>query len=374
MSTDSYIFNSMRRVLKIVKGKDGKIKKYLVNIPTVEDVYCPGGQTFGSLDFGGATQYLSVAGSGDSLVLGTGSFTVEWFQYQTSQTSFARVFTQNVWPNAEIGVSIEAADPNANFYLWMDALGNTPATANSASVNWPYTGSWNHFAVVRKSGSYMQIFRNGSALKTITSGPYITASISSSAPWIIGGEGDGVLNTRFSGSITNFRVVKGYDLYSASYTVPTSQLSVVPGTKLLLLGGSSNPVYDATGINTVTQNGVTWNSRSPFNLSTPYPSISLTNNSVGGAQPVYDIAIDWSYNLYSYSPGSFEIQRYRGAGPWTTIATVSTNNVSNLLSPGFNDHITDGTDGEIVFYRVRYVHSLIIGDWSNQMSVTLISA
>jgi len=262
------------------KGKDGKT--YVLNIPCNTDnnywtidgeiaaaISSQGGSFGGSLVLGfDANQYLRISGSND-FVFGTGSFTVEWFQYHTSLTSFTRVYTQGVWPTAENAVSIEGTTANGTGYLWLDGLGNTPAVANQFSVVAPRLNQWDHFAITRESGSNVQIFRNGTRLGFINQAgtlAYITSSISSSLPLYIGSEGDGVVGTRFSGSITNFRMVKGYALYSESYTRPTSPLTAVPGTVLLLLANSQTDAFvDSSGTGKSVINGsVVWSSNSPF--------------------------------------------------------------------------------------------------------------
>jgi hypothetical protein len=262
---------SVKKIFK--KGKDGKT--YAVNIPvnsdnfywTVDPASSAGGSFGGSFSFGGVNQFLSIAGNTD-FVLGTGSFTVEWYQYATSLPVNSRVFTQVVWPTAEFGVSIENYSGQVSEFLWLDGLGNTPAVANSASVTLPYLNTWHHFAIARSSGSYLQMFQDGVAIKTITdtSNVYITANISSSSPIIIGGEGDNAVTTRFSGSITNFRLVKGYALYSQSYSVSRTPLTAVAGTVLLLTSDNiGSYLVDSSGLNkTVTGNSVSWSIASPF--------------------------------------------------------------------------------------------------------------
>jgi hypothetical protein len=250
---------------RIVKSGN---KTYIVTVPSW-DSGGGGGVLAGSIDFGAnANQYLSING-GTDFVLGTGSFTVEWFHYHKSLTSFTRIYTQGVWNTAENAVSIEGTTANGTGYLWLDGLGNTPAVANSFTVVAPRLNQWDHFAVTRESGSNIQIFRNGTRLGFITRAgtpAYIDANISSSVPLFIGSEGDGVVGSRFSGSITNFRIVKGYALYSESYSRPTSPLTSVPGTVLLLLAENESSKYvDSSGLSkTVTGNSVSWSVNSPF--------------------------------------------------------------------------------------------------------------
>ena len=245
----------MQKRIVVNKGK-----KYIVNcVGGDEGVFVEGG----SLSFGGTNQFLTIPSS-SYWAPGTGSFTVEWWQYQISAPPFSRVFTVKPWPNAEIGVSLETG----KFYLWLDALGNGPAIANSGDITIPYINTWTHFAVVRESGSFLQIFQNGTPIKTITdpTNVYMMANINNTtSSLIIGGEGDNVVNTRFSGSITNFRFVNGYALYSGSYTYAYTPFPVLGTTLLINADTVQAPlVYDNSGYNNpITQNSVSWSYAKP---------------------------------------------------------------------------------------------------------------
>jgi hypothetical protein len=233
------------------------------------------GFSAGSLVFGTTnSRYIAISGSvinstSSSFNIGSGSFTVEWFQNAINLPINSRVFSQRPWANCEFGVSIEGIVSAPNLYLWLDGLGNIPATANSASITLPYLNTWHHFAITRASGSYLQIFQNGIATKTITdkTNVYIMADISSSYPLIIGGEGDNVQTTMFSGSITNFRITKNA-LYSESFTVPTYPLTAATGTVLLLNAVSPDTAFvdSSNAVNKILSgsSAVSWSSDSPF--------------------------------------------------------------------------------------------------------------
>ena len=226
----------------------------------------------GSMLFGKTNQYLAVSGS-SNFAPGVGSYTVEWFQYQIEQTTGSqqnsRVFTVNVCPSASLAVSIECiSPPNAVLYLWETGIPQAAVTTTgSSTIPAPYLNEWDHYAICRKSGSYVQVFRNGAVLNTITSSTYLTANINNtSSNLFIGGEGDNAANSIFSGSITNFRFTNGYALYSGSFTPPSSPLGVVTGTTLLLLSQDSGSVAsDSSTLNQSTiQNSVSWSNASPF--------------------------------------------------------------------------------------------------------------
>ena len=206
----------------------------------------------GSISFNGTNQYVSLPGSSDWAV-GTGDFTVEWFQYQTSfSSSWPRIFSVGSYPSTSIGVSIEGG----TIYVWL-AGGGPRLFASAGSIS----NQWVHFAITR-SGTTLRIFKNGVQL---TSGTNSTNVTNSSTPLYVGSEGTS--GTYFGGLITNFHFVKGTALYTSAFT-PSGPLSAVADTKFLLqavssgslLSDSSSLARTVSGVNTPT-----------FNWGTPFP-------------------------------------------------------------------------------------------------------
>ena len=73
----------------------------------------------GSMLFPGTSgSYLSVPNDID-FRFRTGQFTIEWFQYMTSQTANPRVFTIGSWNTATIGLSIENIS-GGRVYFWVN--------------------------------------------------------------------------------------------------------------------------------------------------------------------------------------------------------------------------------------------------------------
>jgi len=202
----------------------------------------------GSLVFGASGKYISYAGSND-WALGTGDFCIEWWQYQTqaSPPMYSRLFQVGEWSTHSIAVSIESG----NFLLWVNngsAYG--PVTLSN------YLNQWVHFAVVRQSG-VSSVYKNGTRILNVSTPNNVT----NSSDQLQIGYGSG---NYWNGKITNFRWVKGnsvYDGTQSSITVPTSELPVVTGTKLLLLTNSSGAYLDdSSGLGKIaTNNGsVSW--------------------------------------------------------------------------------------------------------------------
>jgi hypothetical protein len=179
---------------------------------------------------------------------GNDDFTVEWFQYQTQLTSHPRVFSIGPDTTPKFGVSIESN----TIYTWPNG--------NNYAIGKTYLNTWIHVAIVRTTGT-TKCYVDGTQVGT-AQGNSVTIS-GATYDFYIGADGlsagDG-----FPGKITNFRWTNSA-VYSGNFSRPTEPLTVLPQTKLLLLGGSpSNPVVDSTGINTLTNFNTTWGPESPF--------------------------------------------------------------------------------------------------------------
>lgn len=205
----------------------------------------------GSLAFtGGTTNALQYANEAD-FQLGSGSFTIEWFQYFQTGGSFPRVFSIGTYPSASIGVSIEGND----FYLWQGA------STTSFTVT-GITNTWVHFAIVGENNNTIKIYQDG-VLKATYSGTYNFNN--STNTLTIGNESTRTVGAGFSGGITNFRWTKGTAVYTSGFSKPTQALTALPDTKLLLLAQEGSPFADSSGLGkTATNYSVVYNASSPF--------------------------------------------------------------------------------------------------------------
>jgi len=199
----------------------------------------------GTMNFNGSTSdYLVVANDAD-LRMGSGDFTIEWWQYQTDSNAFPRVFSMGTYPSANIGVSLEGGV----FYFWAggSAIGFSPGT---------FKNQWVHFAVSRSSGT-LRAFKNGTQIGSIANSTNFSESVNSLT---IGNELSLSADASFGGYLTNFHWVKGTALYTGAFTHPKTPISPVANTKLLLLATTSGSVSsDSSGLNkTVTNTGVSW--------------------------------------------------------------------------------------------------------------------
>lgn len=186
--------------------------------------------------------------------MGSGSFTIEWFQYATSLPlgPDPRIFSIGTYPSASIGVSIE----DGIFYLWRGTI------TNSFFSTGTIVNKWVHFAIVGESNATIKIYQDGVLKRTYT-GTYNFNNTTDTL--MIGNQSVRSANAGFNGYITNFRWTKGTAVYTSAFSVPTAPLTALPDTKLLILGNSDTPFADSSGLNKVATNfGVVGATLSPF--------------------------------------------------------------------------------------------------------------
>jgi len=209
---------------------------------------------FGSLLFAGnSNSNLSITNDID-FRMESSDFTIEWFQYQTDNNPFPRIFAIGNFPTTSIGVSIE----DSTFYFW-----SNDSLVSFGSV-FPFKNQWVHFAITRQ-GSSLRVFKNGQQIGSTVSNSFNFNNTTNVLR--IGNESNTSSGASFGGNITNFHWVKGFAKYTSNFSVPTTNITTLPETKLLLLSNiEAEPVKDSSGLNkTVTNNNITWSSLSPFN-------------------------------------------------------------------------------------------------------------
>lgn len=252
---EKYMDDNMSYVLTntygyhITKKTDlmGNANNYLINWGAPAE--SSGTILFNGLDPNAGGSYVSAPRATIATWLpGTGNYTIEWFQYQTVLSSHPRVFSIGPDTAATLGVSIEGG----KVYTWPNG--------NNWTIGKTYQNTWIHVALVRTSGS-TKCYIDGTSVGTAQSDSVnVTGALKD---LFIGADGE-TAGDGFPGKITNFRWTNSA-VYTGNFTAPTSPLTVLPQTKLLLLGGSpSNPVTDSTGINVLTNFNTTWGPDTPF--------------------------------------------------------------------------------------------------------------
>lgn len=154
--------------------------------------------------FDGSTTSLGVSG-----VTLTGDFTIECWIYPNA---FPGTYNQIV--SGSGGIALQLLYTAGYIHLWNYLQHQTPIKLNN----------WYHVALVR-SGSTINLYINGvKSTNSYTSSASITAST-------IGGHYSGT--ERFSGYISNLRILNGTALYSTTFTPSSTPLTDITNTVLL---------------------------------------------------------------------------------------------------------------------------------------------
>jgi hypothetical protein len=201
------------------------------NGDTVQSGFNPFSQaSSGAGYFDGNGDYLSVADN-SAFEFAAGDFTIEAYLYVSSFTApnnVVQLFGQ--WGpsagNYSCVILVTAVEVSLAIY---NTFGSYITYASTTTIN---TGAWNHIAVSR-SGSNLFIFLNGTQIGSTHN--ISTNNIASTATnsFLIGYKNDTA--QYLNGYISNLRVVKGTAVYTSNFTPPTSPLTAITNTSLLLL-------------------------------------------------------------------------------------------------------------------------------------------
>jgi len=208
--------------------------------PTFGPLSCPyGAQTFSA----SAPTALTIPNGGD-YAMGTGDFTVEWWQNATAGwTTFGYGLNQYVFSVNDNQFAFSEyleppyIDPQiVSWVFYANGTAYTLYTYNYVFGGTSLYGNWLHIAVVRASG-VVTLYINGIAQGTAT----VTDNITDTSTLYVGDftthDSFGYYN--YNGLITNFRIVKGTAIYTSNFSVPSAPLTNVSGCKLLMQVNSS---------------------------------------------------------------------------------------------------------------------------------------
>ncbi len=219
----------------------------------------------GSMRFNdGLNDYFSYTSDPQDWAVGTGDYTVEWYQWmlETSDAS-ARPFSVGTWPAAALSLSLE----NGTCYLWGE---NNSAGYGNNMVGWfgytaaDYFNTWVHVAVSRVSGVTYVLF-NGVQMFS-TSQTYNVTNTGNLA-LTVGNQNDPNTGGSFVGYIKDFRFIKGVGLYNGAFDIPKYPLTATTETVLLLSVNDSNNIVTDSSSRVHTGTGsVYWSEVSPYGI------------------------------------------------------------------------------------------------------------
>jgi hypothetical protein len=179
-----------------------------------------------------------------ALAIGTGNFTFETWIYSTSLAA-----TQYVYDNCAsgdgTGTGRFAVVINTDGTLRLVTLIATNLLASAAGA--VSANQWLHIAISR-SGTTGYMFVNGVQVATATvSTNFLAVTASGTNRPMIGSNGNNALNP-FVGYMSNMRVVVGTAVYTAAFTPPTTPVTAISNTQLLL-NMVNGGIFDNTTIN-----------------------------------------------------------------------------------------------------------------------------
>ena len=206
----------------------------------------PGSTSYAG-SFNGSSQYLSVA-QNSAFNLAGGNWTIEcWFNWNGSTSDYRIIFSKRTGGTCSYQAYLNLSTGIIHFY--------NGTTVTSTGVT-PTANVWNHLACVQNS-SNITIYLNGVAIYTFAN---TTTDITS--PFYIGYSSSA--SEIFSGSISNFRLVKGTAVYTSTFTPSTTPLTNISGTSLLTLQNATI-VDNSTNAFTITNTGTVVTSvQTPF--------------------------------------------------------------------------------------------------------------
>jgi hypothetical protein len=208
---------------------------------------------------GPSSQYLTVADA-NTFKFGTNPFTIEgWFYFPSvpGNNGLWQLAASNFPGTAGLAIAYQGGawqlDYGTSSYVLN--IGTGTLTANT----------WVHLAVVRNSVNSLIVYVNGVAYPGVYSD---TTNYNFTTNLVIGGYYSP--GYEITGNFSNFRIVNGVAVYTAgAFTAPTTPLTAVSGTQLLLDVASSGAYLTDGSTNNFT---VTATGNVTYNASTPVSS------------------------------------------------------------------------------------------------------
>jgi hypothetical protein len=237
---------------------------------TTQGTFSPYGSNWSNY-FNGSS-YETVAGS-TNLAFGTGDFTIECW------VNFNSVSSGNLLDMRPS--STNGAYPN--LYVSSGTLAYYVSSSDRITGGTVTVGTWYHIALCR-SGTSTKLFLNGTQIgSTYTdSNNYVCGT---NRPMIAG---NGFSNSaNFNAYVSNFRFIKGTALYTTSFTPPTTPLTAITNTSLLIC--QSNRFID----NSASPYTITISGSPSVQRFSPFSPTSAYSTSVIGGSGYFDGSGDY---------------------------------------------------------------------------------
>ena len=317
----------------------------------------------GSIYFDGTDDYLTTPYNEVLHRWDDSDFTIESWVYAKDLSTFqymeagsthpalvGRRTATNVYDTWSFG---PLADGTVSFHYYVPA-GYLQINVNSTLKI--TANAWHHIAMTKTNGG-ITIFVNGisQGITTITGTPLY---IDPTTPNITIGQG---YNRGIQGYISDLRITKS-SVYSSNFTVPTTPLTAVANTQLLL-SGTNAAIYDATQNSIIEVNGVVDASTTiaKYGTSMKFDITSSTSD--------YLVINPVSPTLYQLGSKDFTIEcwvRFNSTSGFNTIIGNWQDASVGLFIAGYQGRISvwltgNGADIEGPFYSVdQWYHVAVV--------------
>ena len=250
----------------------------------------------GSAYFDGTGDWLD-APNNAAFGFGTGDYTVEFWLYLNTLPPSSKYTIVDFRPT-------ESATPHTIYVASSGYLGFYNGSADVTSSSAPMTAStWTHIAYSRSSGT-LRIYVNGVQAYSAAN----TVDYQSSRPCRVGAGIGGIEGV--PGYISNFRVVKGTAVYTSAFTPPTSPVTAITNTSLLL-NATNAAIFDNSMKNDLETVGNAQISTSVKKFGTG--SMAFDGSTSNRIRPP-------ASDLYAFGTGNFTVEA------WVYVTNLSTEN------------------------------------------------
>jgi hypothetical protein len=188
-------------------------------------------------------------------------------------------------------------------------------TGNALSLN-----TWHHVAVSVSSGSG-KLFVNGTQAGSTTTIPALAFNPVGAAIGIWPNGYNDPTSPRVNGYISNLRLVQGIAVYTADFTPPTTPLTAIANTGLLL-NFTNAAIYDASTQNNVTTVG---DAQASSAITAKWPPTSMKFDGTGDSLTIP------ANSIFAWGTGDFTVELWANN---SAAFTASRNNIAGTMASG----------------------------------------